>query len=77
MDYKRYVNDILNTLIPKDDISQWVKKESSTDHGKKIKSLENQIEDLKKENQVFKEKLTSDLNINNKNSIANNNIDNN
>ena len=22
LDYKRYVNDILNTLIPKDDISQ-------------------------------------------------------
>ena len=40
---------------------------------KKIKALENQIEGLKKENQVFKEILTSKLAINNGN---NNNIDN-
>ena len=74
MEYKGYVNDILNTLISKDDILHRIEKENITEHSKQIKSLENQIEDLKKENQVLKEILTSKLNIN-ENNIANNNID--
>ena len=48
LDYKGYVNDILNTLIPKDDILHRIEKENMTEHSKKIKSLQNQIEDLEK-----------------------------
>ena len=45
-------------------------------HSKKIKLLEDQTEDPKKENQVVKEILKSKLDINNQNNIANNYIDN-
>ena len=38
-----------------------IEKGSTTEHSKKIKSLENQIEDLKKQNQVLKEILLSKL----------------
>ena len=48
LDYKGYVNDILNTLFPKDDILHRIEKENMTEHSKKIKSLQNQIEDLEK-----------------------------
>ena len=48
LEYKGYVNDILNTLIPKDDILHRIEKENLTEHSKKIKSLQNQIEDLEK-----------------------------
>ena len=48
LQYKGYVIDILNTLIPKDDILHRIEKENTTEHYKKIKSLQNQIEDLKK-----------------------------
>ena len=75
MEYKGYVNDILNTLIPKDDILHRIEKENTTEHSKKIKSLQNQIEDLKKENEVLKEILTSRFDFNEKN-VSNNDIDN-
>ena len=55
LEYKGYVNDILNTLIPTDDILHRIEKENTTEHSKKIKPLQNQIEDLKKENEVLKE----------------------
>ena len=42
---------------------------------KKIKTLQNQIEDLKKENEVLKDILTSKFNFN-ENNVSNNNIDN-
>ena len=62
LEYKGgYVNDIIITLIPKDDILHRIEKGSTTEHSKKIKSLENQIEDLKKENHVLKEILSSKL----------------
>ena len=75
MEYKGYVNDILNTLIPKDDILHRIEKENTTEHSKKIKSLQNQIEDMKKKNEVLKEILTSKFDFN-ENNISNNNIDN-
>ena len=74
LEYKGYVNDILNTLIAKDDILHPTEKENTTDDCKKIKSLQNQIEDLEKENEVLKEILTSKFDFNEKN-IANNKID--
>ena len=76
MEYKGYVNDILNPLIPTDDILHRTEKESATERNEKIKSLENHIEDLKKENQVLREILTSKLDIDNESNIAKNNIDN-
>ena len=76
MDYKGYVNDILNTLIPKDNILHGIEKENTTKHSKKVQSLENQIENLKRENQFLKEILTLKFGKNNENNIANNNIDN-
>ena len=75
LEYKGYVNDILNTLIPKDDILHRIEKENTTEHSKKIKSLQNQIEDLKKENEVLKEILTSKFDFT-ENNVSNNNIDN-
>ena len=57
LEYNGYINGILNTLVPKDDILHWTEKESTVEHSKKIKSLENQIGDLKKENKVLKEIL--------------------
>ena len=48
LDYKGYVNDILNTLFPTDDILYRIEKENITEHSKKIKSLQNQIQDLEK-----------------------------
>ena len=42
---------------------------------KKIKTLQNQIEDLKKENEVLKGILTSKFNFT-ENNVSNNNIDN-
>ena len=35
LEYKGYVNDILNTLIPKDDILYGIEKENTTEHSKK------------------------------------------
>ena len=35
LEYKGYVNDILNTLIPKDDILHWIEKENVMEHSKK------------------------------------------
>ena len=35
LEYKGYVNDILNTLIPKDDILHRIEKENTTEHYKK------------------------------------------
>ena len=64
LQYKGYVIDILNTLIPKDDILHRIEKENTTEHYKKIKSLQNPIEDLKKENEVLTEILTFVRNIN-------------
>ena len=75
LEYKGYVNDILNTLIPKDDILHWIEKENTTEHSKKVKLLQNQIKDLKKENEVLKEILTSRFDFN-ENNVANNNVDN-
>ena len=72
LQYKGYVNDILNTLIPKDDILHRIEKENITEHSKKIKSLQNQTEDLKKENEVLKEMLTSKIDFN-ENNVPNNN----
>ena len=74
LEYKGYVNDILNTLIPKDDILHRIEKENTTEHSKKIKSLQNQIEDMKKKNEVLKEILTSKFDFN-ENNVSNNNID--
>ena len=42
LEYKGYVNDILNTLIPKDDILHRIEKENTTEHSKNTKSLQNQ-----------------------------------
>ena len=72
LEYKGYVNDILNTLIPKDDILHRIEKENITEHSKKIKSLQNQTEDLKKENEVLKGMLTSKIDFN-ENNVPNNN----
>ena len=74
LEYKGYVNDIFNTLIPKDDILHRTEKENTTEHCQKIKSLQNQTEDLKKENEVLKEILTSKFDFN-ENNVSNNNID--
>ena len=49
-------------------------KKNITEHSKKITSLQNQIEDLKKENEVLKEVLTSRFDFN-ENNISNDNID--
>ena len=74
MGNKGYVNDILNTLIPKDDTLHRIEKENTIERSKKIKSIQNQIEDLKKENEVLKEILTSKFDFN-ENKVAVNNID--
>ena len=34
LEYKWYVNDILNTLIPEDDILHRIEKENTTEKGK-------------------------------------------
>ena len=75
LEYEGYVNDILNTLIPKDDILHRIEKENTTEHSKKIKSLQNRIEDLKKEIEVLKEILTSKFDFN-ENNVPNDDIDN-
>ena len=75
LEYKGYVNDILNTLIPKDDILHRLEKENTTEHSKKIKSLQNRIEDLKKEIEVLKEIITSKFDFN-ENNVPNDDIDN-
>ena len=72
LEYKGYFNDILNTLIPKDDILHRIEKEDTTEHSKKLKSLQNQIEDLKKENEVLEEILTSKFDFNENNRSNNN-----
>ena len=41
LEYKGNVNDILNTLIRKDDILHRIEKENTTEHCKRIKSLQN------------------------------------
>ena len=61
-----------NYLDYKYDILHKIKKENIKENPKKIKSLENQIEYMKKENQVLKEILTSKVDTNNEN---NSNID--
>ena len=38
LEYKGYVNDILNTLIPKDDILHRIEKENTTEYSKNTKS---------------------------------------
>ena len=67
MQYKGYVNDVINTLIPKEDSLHRTEKENTTEHRKNIELLENQIKDLKKENQILKEILTSNIEKNNDN----------
>ena len=62
--YKGYVNDIINTLIPKEDSLHRTEKEN-TEHRKNIELLENQSKDLKRENQILKEILTSKFEKNN------------
>ena len=61
-----------NYLEYKYDKLHKIKKENIKENRKKTKSLENQIEYTKKENQVLKEILTLKLDINNEN---NSNID--
>ena len=75
LQYKGYVIDILNTLIPKDDILHRIENKNITEHSKKIKSLQNQIEDRKKENEVLTEMSISKFDFN-ENNVSNNNIDN-
>ena len=75
LEYKGYVNDILNTLIPKYDILHRIEKKNTTEHSKKIKLLQNQREDLKKQNDIFKEILTSKFDLN-ENNVSSNDIDN-
>ena len=74
VEYKGYGNDIFNPSIPKDDILHGIEKENITEHSKKIKSLQNQIEDLKKENEFLKEILKSKFDFN-ENNVSNDNID--
>ena len=64
-----YVNndDIINTLIPKEDSLHRSEKENTTEHRKNIELLENQIKDLKRGNQILKEILTSKFEKNNEN----------
>ena len=54
LEYKGYVNDTLNTLIPKDNIFHRIEKENTTKHSKKVKSLENQIESVSQRNTNIK-----------------------
>ena len=63
--YKDYANDIINTFIPKEDSLHRTEKENTTEHGKNIELIENQIKDLKRENQILKEMLTSKFEKNN------------
>ena len=51
--YKGDVNDIINTLTPKEDSSHRTEKEGTTEHRKNIELLEDQIKDLKRENQIL------------------------
>ena len=50
------MNDIINTLIPKENPSQ---KQNSRYYDEKVKLLEKQITELKKENCILKEILSS------------------
>ena len=52
-----------------------LKKKNTTEHSKKIKLLQNQREDLKKQNDIFKEILTSKFDLN-ENNVSSNDIDN-
>ena len=63
LEYKSYFCGSLNTLFPKNDILHRIEKEYTSRRNlvKTIKSLENQVEDLKKKNQVLKEIKTSKL----------------
>ena len=54
--YKEYMNDIINTLITKENPSQ---KQNSRYYDEKVKLLEKQITELKKENCILKEILSS------------------
>ena len=72
LQYKGDVNDIINTLILKEDSLHRTEEENTTEHRKNIELLENQIKDLKKENQILKEILTSKFEKNNDN-ISNGN----
>ena len=65
--YKGYVNDIINSLIPKEDALHRTEKENTMEHRKNIELLENQIKDLKRENQILKEILTPKSETNNDN----------
>ena len=53
--YKEYMNGIINTLIPKENPSQ---KQNSRYYDEKVKLLEKQITELKKENCILKEILS-------------------
>ena len=65
--YKGYANNIIDTFIPKEDSLHRIEKENTTEHGKNIGLIENQIKDLKRENQILKEMLTSKFEKNNGN----------
>ena len=68
-DYVRYKDyDIINTLIPKEDSLHRTEKENTAEHHKNIELLENQVKDLKRENQILKGILTSKFEKNNDNS---------
>ena len=48
--FEAFYEDYLEyTSIPKDDTLHRIEKENITEHSKKVKSLQNQIEELKKE----------------------------
>ena len=54
LEYKGYVNDLVNTLIPKDDILHQIERENNTEHSKNqiIRKRNRRYE--KKGNQVVK-----------------------
>ena len=56
LEYKGYVNDMVNTLIPKDDILYQIERENTTEHSK------NQI--IRKRNRRYEKKRKSGSQIN-------------
>ena len=56
LEYKGYVNDLVNTLIPKDDILHQIERENNTEHSK------NQI--IRKRNRRYEKKRKSGSQIN-------------
>ena len=65
--YKGYANDIINKLISKEDSLHRTEEENTTEHRKNFELLEKKIKDLKRENQILKEILTSKFEKNNDN----------